>query len=547
VTNLTVVRNDADFTMNPLTDDQLNQPFVNVSGTVSDVSYSVTVNGVAATVSGDPIWEADNVPVNPVGTARFNIVVRDSSDNLITTHAYTQPQLAKVGLMSCSYAHINYNGLVHWSYLSGGDVTWETTYDSGGNSFLPGDVGADEVDEWIPSWGDYIGSYFSQHWDCHSKVMIEPAGNAPTGGLKTYIVKAQVWEQDFDDASVTPRLLNPPEVQIRGETLVPVTNSDGSVWGETVVTALAGANVEITPKAAGIPNISFGVGFDIFQTGDMQLVKTKEDWQADVRTEINQDSHYSAMYDGYQASDGFDSYNRKNIQAVYAFYQKVYLEQPTEYYWCGLAKLAGAPVYAALSDAQHAAPLLYNFQDTLVQMNINILNDLAWQFEAYRNGGLNALEEIFAVDQQALDSDDITAWRKIDQGIQLTQQGYPSGPILIQQGNQRLLQREQQQVLADGYQGLSTMDAGVIANYMSLLAECPIWDPSTNEPYAGRNFEAIVPGGNLTTYDDRWTWITYPTIGIWDTWTFLTISERSSQVSVDLRTRASTYANLSLY
>ncbi len=31
-------------------------------------------------------------------------------------------------------------------------------------------------------------------------------------------------------------------------------------------------------------------------------------------------------------------------------------------------------------------------------MNIAILNDLAWQFEAYKNGGLDILKEIDAVD-----------------------------------------------------------------------------------------------------------------------------------------------------
>jgi hypothetical protein len=82
---------------------------------------------------------------------------------------------------------------------------------------------------------------------------------------------------------------------------------------------------------------------------------------------------------------------------------------------------------------------------------------------------------------------------------------------------------------------------------MSILAQCPVWDPSTSEPYAGRGFYAIVPGGNLTTYNDRWTWITYPTGGVWDTWVNLLLTDKTSQVSLDLRTRATTYANLPLY
>jgi hypothetical protein len=165
------------------------------------------------------------------------------------------------------------------------------------------------------------------------------------------------------------------------------------------------------------------------------------------------------------------------------------------------------------------------------------LNDLAWQFEAYRKGGLQTLEEIDAVDATHTIVA-ISAWQEIDQGIQQNNQ------TLILQGNKDLLLREQEQILADGYQTLSTMDAEVIANYMSILAQCPVWDPSTNEPYSGRGFYAIVPGGNLTIYTDRWNWITYPTGGIWDSWVNLSSLDKTSQVSTDLRTRAVTYSLL---
>ncbi len=39
------------------------QEFITVTGTISDDSHDVYVNGVKATVSGDPTWEANNVPV----------------------------------------------------------------------------------------------------------------------------------------------------------------------------------------------------------------------------------------------------------------------------------------------------------------------------------------------------------------------------------------------------------------------------------------------------------------------------------------------------
>jgi hypothetical protein len=314
--------------------------------------------------------------------------------------------------------------------------------------------------------------------------------------------------------------------QLAGTATEDVTNDDGSVWTEAVVSGAAGAQVEVTPKAAG--NVLF--------TG-MKTAKTKEDWQNDVRNEIKSDS-FGVDIQSYLAANTYLQ-NTPYIEAVYAFYQKLYLEQPTEYYWAGLAKLAGAPVYGGLNDAQYAG--LTTFQQTLMQMNIDILNDLAWQFEAYRKGGIDALEEIYAVDilHTNLDLNAITAWQNIDEGIQQNNQA------LILTGNEALLHREQQQVLASGYTTLSSMTG--ITTVMSILADCPVWDPSTSLPYSGRDFLSVVGiGHNVANFDDRWTWITTPTTGIWDTWVNMSLSDETGQVSVPLTTRASTYAHLPL-
>ncbi len=82
---------------------------------------------------------------------------------------------------------------------------------------------------------------------------------------------------------------------------------------------------------------------------------------------------------------------------------------------------------------------------------------------------------------------------------------------------------------------------------MSDFAECPVWDPSTSEPYAGRDFDYVMQfvlldtnPFNIANTDDRWTWVTTPTIGILDTWVNLSLSDKTNQVSVPLRTRAAT-------
>ena len=72
VTNISIIQSDLTLTINPVSDtSQLWQPTVNLSGTISDPTYAVWVNGVKGTNNGDGTWSANNVPVNNGGTATF--------------------------------------------------------------------------------------------------------------------------------------------------------------------------------------------------------------------------------------------------------------------------------------------------------------------------------------------------------------------------------------------------------------------------------------------------------------------------------------------
>jgi hypothetical protein len=83
---------------------------------------------------------------------------------------------------------------------------------------------------------------------------------------------------------------------------------------------------------------------------------------------------------------------------------------------------------------------------------------------------------------------------------------------------------------------------------MTIFAKCPVWDPSTNQPYANRDFVSVMGSGhNIANNTDRWNWITTPTTGIWDTWVNLSSTDKTNQVSVPLTTRAVTYSLLPAY
>lgn len=85
-TNLTLFQSEITLTIDPVSDDQLNQSATTISGTVSDPSYSVWINGVQATVDGSGHWTTNNVPVYGNGTACFDAIAYPSgqSPNLRT-------------------------------------------------------------------------------------------------------------------------------------------------------------------------------------------------------------------------------------------------------------------------------------------------------------------------------------------------------------------------------------------------------------------------------------------------------------------------------
>jgi len=74
VTNLILFQSDVTLTIDVVPDGQLNQSVTTVSGTVSDPSYDVWVNGVQATVNGSGHWATNNVPVYGNGTATFDAI-----------------------------------------------------------------------------------------------------------------------------------------------------------------------------------------------------------------------------------------------------------------------------------------------------------------------------------------------------------------------------------------------------------------------------------------------------------------------------------------
>lgn len=222
--------------------------------------------------------------------------------------------------------------------------------------------------------------------------------------------------------------------------------------------------------------------------------QSKAAWQQDICQEILDQTSQSGStgtidMNNYVVANGFMA-NRLYIQCVYGYYQELFDEKPNLFYWAGLAKLAGAPVYAGLSDmqwAQVSSPALtaFNilipaltipecsyFQAALIDGNNDIYSDLAWQFRAYQASGIWALRYTSenGLDQQN-GSDrpiDIATWEEIFQGD--TQ----SNSSQTLDGNFKTTQREQQFIVQGAWNEIAADPLGVGATLFSDLAISPI-------------------------------------------------------------------------
>jgi hypothetical protein len=286
--------------------------------------------------------------------------------------------------------------------------------------------------------------------------------------------------------------------------------------------------------------------------------QSKGAWQADIRQEIllqtTNVSDTVDMYD-YSLTNSFMT-NRPYIQAIYGYYQELFDQEPQLFLWAGLAKLAGGPVYAGMSDLQwtqndlelwtiytnvdlgasFSASVCAFLQGALMEGNQDIFDDMAWQFRAYQASGVWALRYASDNHQDTVYSNDRPidedTWNRMFQGETQNQSN------LIANANLLLTQREQQYIVDAS---MKRIDLISDANHLfSQLATSPV------DKVNDASFVALLGiFGDVTDYQQRWRWIIYPTRGIWHTWNNLSQSAQTSIVDIPLRTRASQYSFLS--
>ena len=146
VTNISIVQGSLTLTMTPLLDDtQLWQPTADLTGSISDTTYAVWVNGVAGVNNGDGTWGAANVPVTPGGVAIFDMTAYPPSEapagsstatgvNPQTAHAQNASvnpdKPAEIYVANNSYTtHTVFNWNSTTTYPDGSGCTFTRMYD----------------------------------------------------------------------------------------------------------------------------------------------------------------------------------------------------------------------------------------------------------------------------------------------------------------------------------------------------------------------------------------------------------------------------------
>jgi hypothetical protein len=285
-TNFNVVQSGVSLSINPISDDQLNQSSVSVTGTVGDESENITVNGVAAYYvddSGD--WEADDVPVNPAGTASFTVEAGLNLDNPLAgeTLVLEQPSVVQVISQHSNYQDVytvhNFcdgtdfisisTEILDWTMGVGGESSWYTT------NFWSGETTGSETDlsaanppapPWLYAttrqpYYQYVPNGESETCDGPqddleittqtAKTMIELAAGGPAQSGVAELVRLTV-QVNSGDAPFPVSA-----AKILGQ--APVASATNAEAGELYVSVPAGATENITPVAPGADNYTFNV------------------------------------------------------------------------------------------------------------------------------------------------------------------------------------------------------------------------------------------------------------------------------------------------
>jgi len=335
-----------------------------------------------------------------------------------------------------------------------------------------------------------------------------------------------------------------------------------SVYGSNSQIQASGANLYIEGVRPGKITLKWR-----FQKGAIDVSseqsflvctqKKRADWRDDVTYQIRLQTKVKNGVETdirmYDPRNGFLA-NYDYVRAMYYYYRQLFQQMPEKFMWAGMAKTAAAPIYAGMNDLTEwwVATQYYTWDGSawatgliagdetnrdvglqifinqfMLQGQIDIFKDMAWEHLAYQSSGIGSIRYVVAKEDPFFASMD--AWEEINSGI------LESNPTLIGLGSRNLLQHEQRDVVQTDYDILNDLwlEQPPLARWVGAVsvpengsgfANAAIWlsanstknplNPSTFVP----TFQTTVSGGRLDHYADRWEWTSNPTDGMFELW-----------------------------
>jgi hypothetical protein len=161
--------------------------------------------------------------------------------------------------------------------------------------------------------------------------------------------------------------------------------------------------------------------------------------------------------------------------------------------------------------------------------NIAVFEDMAWQHLAHKTSGVRAME--FLRKRSDISFDTLQQWQAIGDILDVKPEAE------VQAASQAFADQEQRVILQPYFGQLKAMTlAGVDVSFiLSILAKAP---------NGTADFTAVVPGGNICNFSDRWSWVTDPSQGMWPAWCQMPHNDRHNFVIFNLMPRAAGFSRL---
>ena len=211
--------------------------------------------------------------------------------------------------------------------------------------------------------------------------------------------------------------------------------------------------------------------------------------------------------------------NHDRIIKLYEYYAKLYIDNPTIFYWAGLGKMAGSDVVRGV-DIMAGKLGESSVTQKMVEIGKAIFYDLAWQHEAYRDSFEDAFRLATERDRESPTpmSSYAKAWSDINSG----------DATRVFAGNEALLKNEQFVIIQPKYDDILHDPRADL-----WLSDESFFKKTSNFTLNVHPYHLRFRNGDVLNQQDRWAWIT-ESGGMWEKWKAIPQDERVRLVKLPM-------------